>query len=96
MNTPIITAIFLASVLFIVLLGLIASASRHKKRAAGALHLIGRVARVETALQPEGSVIVEGELWRARLSGEAEALQRGSRARVVGANGYLLEVEPTD
>lgn len=96
MNTPIVTAIFLASVLFIALLGLIAAASRHKKQAAGALRLIGAVARVETDLQPEGAVIVGGELWRARLSGEAPPLRRGSRARIVGASGYLLEVEPTE
>jgi membrane-bound ClpP family serine protease len=96
MNTPIVTAIFLTSVLFIALLGLIAAASRHKKRAAATLHLIGSIARVETDLQPEGAVIVEGELWRARLSGAAEPLRRGSRARIIGASGYLLEVEATD
>lgn len=96
MSTSIVAAIILTLALFMTLLGLIAAASRHKKRAAGALNLIGRVARVETDLQPEGAVIVEGELWRARLSGEAVPLKRGSRARVVKANGYLLEVEPTE
>jgi membrane-bound ClpP family serine protease len=96
MNTPIVTAFFLTSVLFMTLLGLIAAASRHKKRAAGTLRLIGAVAQVETDLQPEGAVIVGGELWRARLSGAAVPLRRGSRARIVGASGYLLEVEPTD
>lgn len=96
MSTPTLTATVLIAVLFIALLGLIAAASRHKKKALGRLHLIGRVARVETDLQPEGAVIVEGELWRARLSGEAETLRRGTLARVVGANGYLLEVEPAE
>ncbi|MBD0373027.1 MAG: NfeD family protein [Pyrinomonadaceae bacterium] len=94
MNTPTLTAIFLTSALFIALLVLIAAASRHKKKALGALRLVGRMARVETDLQPEGAVIVGGELWRARLTGEGETLPRGSRARVVGAHGYLLEVEP--
>jgi membrane-bound ClpP family serine protease len=95
MNTSIVTAIFLTSALFIALLVLIAAASRHKKRSAGALRLIGRYARVETDLRPEGAVIVDGELWRARLSGVVEeALLRGSRVRVIGASGYLLEVEP--
>lgn len=96
MSTPALTAIFLTSALFIALLGLIAAASRHKKKALGALHLIGRVARVEADLQPEGAVIVEGELWRARLSGDAGMLRRGNLARVVGASGYLLEVEPAE
>ncbi len=95
MNTSIVTAIFLTSVLFIALLVLIAAASRHKKRSAGALSLIGRSARVETDLRPEGSVIVAGELWPARLSGASQqVLNRGSLARVVGASGYLLKVEP--
>jgi membrane-bound serine protease (ClpP class) len=94
MKTPALTAILLASALFIALLALIAAASRHKKRALGTFHLVGRVARVEIELRPEGSVIVEGELWRARLRGQTGALPRGSLARVVGAKGYLLEVEP--
>jgi membrane-bound serine protease (ClpP class) len=96
MNTTVVTAIFLTSALFIALLALIAAASRHKKKAMGELHLIGRTARVETDLQPEGAVIVEGELWRARLSDKDAALKRGSCARIVGAGGHLLEVEPIE
>jgi membrane-bound serine protease (ClpP class) len=97
MNSSIVLATVLTCALFLALLGLIAAASRHKKRAtAGALHLIGSVARVETDLEPEGSVIVEGELWRARVGHEVGPVRRGSRARVVGASGHLLEVEPTD
>lgn len=76
------------------LLGLIAAASRHKKKSTGSLHLVGRLARVETDVDPEGAVIVDGELWRARLSGEGKAMRRGSLARVVGAHGHMLEVEP--
>ncbi|MCA1557389.1 MAG: hypothetical protein LC731_02485 [Acidobacteria bacterium] len=93
MSTPIVTAVILMSVLFIALLGLIVSMSRHKKKSTGALHVIGSLARVEMELRPEGSVIVGGELWRARLSNESGTLERGSHARVVGANGHLLEVE---
>jgi membrane protein implicated in regulation of membrane protease activity len=96
MSTPALTAIFLTLALFIALLGLIAAASRHKKKALGALHLVGRIGRVEADLQPEGAVIVAGELWRARLSNEAQPLRRGTLARVVGANGHLLEVEPAE
>ena len=97
MNSSIVLATALTCALLLALLGLIAAASRHKKRVtAGALHLIGSVARVETELHPEGSVIVEGELWRARVRHEAAPLRRGSRARVVGASGHLLEVEPTE
>lgn len=97
MHQSIVLATVLTCALFLALLGLIAAASRHKKRAAGALHLIGSIARVESDLQPEGCVIVEGELWRARLLHLAgDPLRRGSRARVVKASGHLLEVEPAD
>ena len=96
MSTPALTAIVLTSALFIALLGLIAAASRHRKKALGSLHLIGRTARVEADLEPEGAVIVSGELWRARLSSGTEPLRRGRLARVVSARGHLLEVEPAE
>jgi hypothetical protein len=35
-------------------------------------------------------------LWRARLSNDSEPLRRGNLARVTGANGHLLEVEPAE
>jgi membrane-bound serine protease (ClpP class) len=71
----------------------IAAASRHKKAATGELNLVGAVASVETTLEPEGSVMIQGELWRARTSA-GTSIERGRRVRVVGASGHLLEVEP--
>jgi membrane-bound serine protease (ClpP class) len=67
--------------------------SRHHKAATGELDLIGAVAAVETALEPEGAVLVRGELWRARTRAGAK-VERGCRVRVVGASAHLLEVEP--
>ena len=72
----------------------VAALSRHKKGASGQLDLPGAVAKVETTLKPEGSVLVRGELWRAR-SRTGATIERGQRVRVVGASGHLLEVEPT-
>ncbi|MGB9182221.1 MAG: NfeD family protein [Pyrinomonadaceae bacterium] len=73
----------------------IALASRHKKSATGQLDLIGAVASVETDLEPEGSVLVRGEMWRACLRrGSAQGC--GSRVRIVGASGHLLLVEPLE
>ena len=92
----IVPAILLTCGLFMALLLLIAAASRHKKSAPCGPGLIGSIARVETDLEPEGAVIVEGELWRARLRDKSGNLQHGRLARVVGASGHLLEVEPTD
>lgn len=84
----------LALVLFfgLAVLLLIIAASRHKKAATGELNLMGAVASVETTLEPEGSVLIQGELWRAR-SPAGTTIERGSRVRVVGASGHLLEVE---
>jgi membrane-bound serine protease (ClpP class) len=70
----------------------IAAVSRHKKGGVGELNLLGAKAVVETTLEPEGSVLVRGELWRAR-SRAGEKIERGRAVRVVGANHYLLEVE---
>ena len=85
-------AIVLVSGLIVVLA--IAAASRHKKAAAGELNLIGAIASVETTLEPEGSVLIQGELWLARCSGAGTCIERGRTVRVVGASGHLLEVEP--
>jgi membrane-bound serine protease (ClpP class) len=88
--------IFLVVGLFIglALTLIIAAASRHKKAAMGELNLMGALASVETTLAPEGSVLVRGELWRARLRTGIK-LERGRTVRIVGASDHLLEVEPT-
>jgi membrane-bound serine protease (ClpP class) len=87
--------IVLAAALLIALaLALIVVAmSRHKKGGAGELNLLGAVALVQTSLAPEGSVMVRGELWRAR-SRAGLNIERGREVRVVGASQHLLEVEP--
>lgn len=77
----------------LVLALIIVAMSRHKKGGVGELDLLGAVASVETSLAPEGSVLVRGELWRAR-SRTGENLERGRVVRIVGASQYLLEVEP--
>lgn len=71
----------------------IAALWRHKKAGVGELNLMGARAVVETTLEPEGSVLVRGELWRARIRTGVK-IERGQEVRVVGADRYLLEVEP--
>jgi membrane-bound serine protease (ClpP class) len=93
-SSPVIITIVLASAGLAFVLVLIAALSRHQKAATGELKLIGAVALVETNLEPEGAVLVRGELWRARtLTGTT--VMSGRDVRVVGARGHLLEVEPT-
>src|SRR5215213_6807390 len=60
--------------------------SRQKKYSRSPLNLVGRVASVERALEPEGFVLVEGELWRARVRGGASVKSGSSKVRVVGAS----------
>ena len=64
----------------------------HRKGAGGAWQLEGRVGVVVNPLEPEGAVLVDGELWRARAQSGAR-IARG-RVRIVGARGHWLEVEP--
>ena len=84
-----------AASLFVVLaLGLFVFALwRHKRAGTGDVDLLGAPASVETTLGPEGSVMVRGELWRARSSTGA-SLERGRAVRVVGASRHLLLVAP--
>lgn len=78
----------------VALLAYVVHSSRQKKYSRSPLHLVGRVASVERALAPEGFVLIEGELWRARVRG-VESIERGAqRVRVVGASGCALLVEP--
>lgn len=93
-STPVILIVVLVGVGLTFALALIAALSRHKKAARGELDLVGAVAFVETNLEPEGSVLVRGELWRAR-SRTGATLRSGCNVRVVGASRHLLEVEPT-
>jgi membrane protein implicated in regulation of membrane protease activity len=76
---------------FVIACAVAAAMSRHQKSAGRPLHLEGRVGVVLEALEPEGAVLVDGELWRARARG-GDAIRRG-RVRVVGARGHWLEVE---
>ena len=70
--------------------------SRQSKYSRRPLRLVGRVASVEKALDPEGFVFVGGELWRARLRGGGRVGRGTANVRVVGAREYVVEVEPHD
>jgi len=68
--------------------------SRQQKNSRLPLSLVGRVASVESALDPEGFVLVGGELWCARVRGGGRVGRGTSNVRVVGARDYVVEVEP--
>jgi membrane-bound serine protease (ClpP class) len=81
-----------------VLLGVVlakALALRRVRPQTGEEELVGDVAVVRQALDPEGLVFVHGELWRARVtSGSAGP---GDEVRVVAIDdGLVLEVAPLE
>ena len=79
----------------VALLAYVVHASRQKKKSSRLpLSLVGRVGSAESALDPEGFVLVEGELWRARVRGGGRIGRGCSNVRVVGARDCVVEVEP--
>lgn len=65
--------------------------ARKRKAMLGTDAMVGREAEAMEALNPEGHILVEGEIWRAVAS---EPVVKGTRLRVVGHEEFLLRVEP--
>jgi len=61
-----------------------------RKVAAGREDLIGKIAIVKTALQPRGTVFVQGENWTALL--EEGRVEPGEEVVVTGVNNLVLSV----
>ena len=55
--------------------------------------LIGRTGEARTDIDDEGTVQVAGELWTAQSD---EHIPEGTRIRVVGREGFVLQVIPKD
>ncbi|MGH9905999.1 MAG: NfeD family protein [Pyrinomonadaceae bacterium] len=71
---------------------LVVATSRHKKSATSELQLIGSSGLVDTELNPQGSVLIRGELWSAR-SLDGTRIASHTHVRVVELQGHLLVVE---
>ncbi len=80
----------LAALIILVAICLIAL-SRHKKSGTGKIQLLGAEAYVESQLNPEGAVLIQGELWRAR-SEDGMSIASQERVEVVAVDGHLLLV----
>ena len=65
--------------------------ARRNKVLTGASGMIGEVGVTRTALEPEGQVLVRGEIWDATASANVPA---GARVRVRAVAGLKLLVEP--
>ncbi len=66
--------------------------ARQNKVLTGAEGMIGQLGVAQTALQPEGQVLVRGEYWDAIAPSTIPA---GAEVRVKGVSGLKLEVETT-
>lgn len=73
----------------------VAALYHHKKTSTGDIKLLGETALVDTKLDLEGTVLVRGELWRARSSNGA-SVPPHARVRIVGFQEHLLLVEVCD
>jgi len=58
--------------------------------------LVGRVGEVRSTLNPQGHVLVEGALWRARALEWDGPVEAGTRVTVTGVDGeaLILDVQP--
>jgi membrane-bound ClpP family serine protease len=74
---------------------IIAAFSRHKKVASSDVRMLGQIARVDTTLDPEGTVLLSGEMWRAKSSNGATISSR-ARVRVVGFQDHFVLVKGCD
>jgi membrane-bound serine protease (ClpP class) len=68
----------------------LAMRARRRKHLIGADAMVGQRASAMEPLNPEGHVLVEGEIWRA-VAGEP--IEPGEAVRVVSHDHYLLRVE---
>jgi membrane-bound serine protease (ClpP class) len=80
-----------ASALFVFLVGGLAARSRHRPVVAGREELVGAGGEVIEAGGDETWARVHGETWRVRSGAR---LAPGSRVRVTGVDGLVLEVTP--
>jgi membrane-bound serine protease (ClpP class) len=65
---------------------------KHKKSSMGRIQLLGARACAQTELDPEGAVLIAGELWRAR-SLDGTLIAANEQVEVVQVQGHLLLVK---
>ena len=65
---------------------------KHKKSGTGKVQVLGANALVESELNPEGTVLIGGELWRAR-SLDGTTIPANQRVEVAGLEGHLVLVK---
>ncbi|MCJ7774391.1 MAG: hypothetical protein MUP22_14810 [Desulfobacterales bacterium] len=85
------TLVFVSS-FFVIIAGLAFRAQVSKPRT-GDKGLIGETGIVKKEIDPEGKVLVHGELWKAISK---DPVKDGVKVKVIGVMNLVLEVEPID
>ena len=64
---------------------------QRRRKATGTEGMVGRLALARTPLEPNGTVLAEGELWSARAEGDH--VQPGDEVTILGVDGLRLRVQ---
>ncbi len=86
----ILPTVALTALFFLFVIGLAVRVHR-RRRASGPEALIGQTGEAQTAIDPEGSVFLHSEIWRAKST---ERIEQGAEVEVVGLDGLTLDVRP--
>ena len=89
-NGPIIVGIVFA-VAFAIFVIVAIIRSQKRKLSAGAEDMIGKVAETQTALNPKGTVLAEGELWTAIA--QDSKIESGEEVIITKVKGLKLWVK---
>jgi membrane-bound serine protease (ClpP class) len=88
----IIPVTLVTAALFLVAVGLTVRTMKSQPTT-GREGMVGLVGIARTALEPRGQIEVHGEIWQARLAGDAEGrIEAGREIEVVAVDGLMLEV----
>ncbi len=90
----VLTVVAVTAVFFLVVVAAAVRAMR-RRSTTGAEALIGRLGRAKSDLSPEGVVILDGELWRARAV-STDVIASDSTVRVIAREDLKLRVEGTE
>lgn len=95
---PTIIALALGSAMFFAFAISAVIRAMRRQPATGAEGMIGQRAVVRTPLDPAGTVLVKGELWKAIVAagGDAGPIGVGRQVRILGIEGHTLIVRPDE
>jgi membrane-bound serine protease (ClpP class) len=70
------------------------AAHRDQPVRTGSEELVGSTGEARSTIDPEGQILLEGALWRARLAAGAAPTRAGDRVTVEAVEGLTLVVQP--